>query len=94
MAQLFHCTRQDCGRSRWVMRTQAPAYPGWGYAMIEIDPRQYLPADYVVTWACPSCGHTSEIQLGKLETAHCSECAQHLSEEDKTSLDAFRRLIA
>jgi len=62
--------------------------------MIEIDPRKYLPSDYVVTWSCPDCGHSSEIQLGKLESAHCPECEHVLSGEDFSSLDAFRRLIA
>ena len=76
------------------MKTQALAFPGWGFVMIEIDPRKYLPSDYVVTWACPSCGHASEIQLGKLEAAHCPECAHDLSDADRASLEAFRRLIA
>ncbi len=62
--------------------------------MSEFDPRKYLPSEYVVTWSCPACGTVTELRLGKLESAHCSVCAQALSEEDKTSLDAFRRLIA
>ena len=76
------------------MKSLRGQFPGRGFDMIEIDPRKYLPSDYVVTWSCPECGHSSEIQLGKLDTAHCSECEQALSSDDKTSLDAFRRLIA
>jgi uncharacterized paraquat-inducible protein A len=76
------------------MMTQAFAHPRMGATMIEADPRQYLPSDYLVTWACPACEHVSEIRLGTLETAHCLECDHALSEEDKSSLAAFRRLIA
>jgi uncharacterized paraquat-inducible protein A len=62
--------------------------------MIDIDPRLYLPEDFVVTSACPECGHVAEIQLGKLDSAHCAACDYHLSPEDKSSLEAFRQLIA
>jgi len=62
--------------------------------MIDIDPRLYLPEEYVITWSCPSCGHVSELQLGKLDTAHCVRCDHLLSGEDRSSLEEFRRLIA
>ena len=62
--------------------------------MIDIDPKNYLPDDYVVTWNCPSCGHVAEIKLGELSGAQCKECDQALSQEDVESLNAFRRLIA
>jgi hypothetical protein len=62
--------------------------------MIEIDPRLYLPDDYIVTWTCPSCARSVPIKLGHLDTAQCQDCAQLLSPDDIESLEAFRRLIA
>jgi hypothetical protein len=43
--------------------------------MIEIDPRLYLPADYMVHWKCPACGRSAKIELAQLDTAACSACA-------------------
>jgi rubrerythrin len=44
--------------------------------MIEIDPRLYLPEDYIVTWSCSVCGHTAEVKMAQLDSTQCPDCAQ------------------
>jgi hypothetical protein len=68
-----------------------PALDG---TMIDIDPRLYLPEDYLVTWSCPECRLSVEIKLAQLDSASCPTCQEHLSADDKKSLEAFRRMIA
>jgi hypothetical protein len=62
--------------------------------MIEVDPRQYLPQDYVVQWTCPCCGTKVQVTLGRLEGSKCTECPQELSLDDILALREFQQLIA
>ena len=43
--------------------------------MIDIDPRLYLPEDYIVTWTCSACGRTDQIKLTQLDATECPDCA-------------------
>jgi hypothetical protein len=76
------------------LRAPPAAASGTDSVMIDIDPKDYLPDDYRVTWRCPSCEHVAEIKLGDLSGARCQQCDEALSQEDVESLNAFRRLIA
>ncbi|HEX7927009.1 MAG TPA: hypothetical protein VF678_05410 [bacterium] len=62
--------------------------------MIDVDPRQYLPQDYVVQWTCPCCGTKVQVSLGKMEGATCTECPTELSLDDILALREFEKLIA
>jgi uncharacterized paraquat-inducible protein A len=49
--------------------------------MIEVDPRWYFPASYVLHWCCPHCGEHLRIPNGALDRAHCPRCEQPLTHE-------------
>jgi tRNA(Ile2) C34 agmatinyltransferase TiaS len=62
--------------------------------MLDVDPRSYLPADYVVQWTCPSCGTKVQITLGKIDGTQCPECPTEMSLDDILALREFERFIA
>jgi ribosomal protein S27E len=47
--------------------------------MIEIDPRWYFPASYVLNWRCPHCGEHVPVPNGALAQAHCTHCGEALT---------------
>ncbi|HKI98996.1 MAG TPA: hypothetical protein VKB51_11025 [bacterium] len=65
--------------------------------MIEIDPRWYFPASYVLNWRCPHCGERVPVANSALTHEHCPHCATPLTGEalqqaaEPIGLDATRR---
>jgi len=47
--------------------------------MIDIDPRWYFPASYLLNWNCPACGEHVPVTNGALAYAHCPHCAEPLA---------------
>jgi uncharacterized paraquat-inducible protein A len=62
--------------------------------MIEIDPRWYFPAGYVLNWRCPHCGERVPIVNSVQARSDCPRCDEPLSSEPRQEYAADGRLSA